>query len=80
MTGRCLARPGSQLARDGGNRGHQPAGPFSMALLGWLFIGVLFRPWLPADQIESHIAGHASGFSCLNEERPEQELYGCIGG
>lgn len=31
--------------------------PFSMALLGWLFIGVLFRPWLPAAQIESYIAG-----------------------
>ena len=23
--------------------------PFSMALLAWLFIGGLFRPWLPAD-------------------------------
>jgi len=31
--------------------------PFSMALLGWLFIGTLFRPWLPADQIDSYIAG-----------------------
>jgi ACR3 family arsenite transporter len=31
--------------------------PFSMALLGWLFIGHLFRPWLPADQIDSYIAG-----------------------
>jgi ACR3 family arsenite transporter len=31
--------------------------PFSMALLGWLFIGVLFRPWLPANQINSYIAG-----------------------
>ncbi len=31
--------------------------PFSMALLGWLFIGTLFRPWLPADQINSYIAG-----------------------
>lgn len=31
--------------------------PFSMALLGWLFIGVLFRPWLPAEQIDSYIAG-----------------------
>jgi len=31
--------------------------PFSMALLGWLFIGGLFAPWLPADQIESYIAG-----------------------
>lgn len=31
--------------------------PFSMALLGWLFIGYLFRPWLPATQIDSYIAG-----------------------
>jgi arsenite transporter len=31
--------------------------PFSMALLGWLFIGQLFRPWLPAEQINSYIAG-----------------------
>ncbi len=31
--------------------------PFSMALLGWLFIGYLFKPYLPQDQIESYIAG-----------------------
>lgn len=31
--------------------------PFSMALLGWLFIGWLFRPYLPAEQITSYIAG-----------------------
>lgn len=31
--------------------------PFSMALLAWLFIGWLFRPYLPADQIDSYIAG-----------------------
>jgi ACR3 family arsenite transporter len=31
--------------------------PFSMALLGWIFIGGLFRPYLPADQINSYIAG-----------------------
>jgi len=31
--------------------------PFSMALLGWLFIGSLFREYLPADQIDSYIAG-----------------------
>ena len=31
--------------------------PFSMALFGWLFIGWLFRPLLPADQIDSYIAG-----------------------
>jgi len=31
--------------------------PFSMAVLGWLFIGWLFRPYLPAGQIDSYIAG-----------------------
>ncbi len=31
--------------------------PFSMALLGWLFVGGLFRTYLPADQIDSYIAG-----------------------
>lgn len=31
--------------------------PFSMAFLGWLFIGKLFAPYLPADQITSYIAG-----------------------
>jgi ACR3 family arsenite transporter len=31
--------------------------PFSMALLGWLFIGWLFRPYLPANQIDSYVAG-----------------------
>ena len=31
--------------------------PFSMALLGWFFIGYLFRGWLPEDQISSYIAG-----------------------
>ncbi len=31
--------------------------PFSMALLGWLFIRHLFAPWLPAEQIDSYIAG-----------------------
>jgi arsenite transporter len=31
--------------------------PFSMALLAWLFIGWLFRPFLPASQIDSYIAG-----------------------
>jgi ACR3 family arsenite transporter len=31
--------------------------PFSMALLGWLFIGYLFRDLLPAEQIDSYIAG-----------------------
>ncbi len=31
--------------------------PFSMALLGWLFIATLFRGLLPADQIDGYIAG-----------------------
>ena len=31
--------------------------PFSMALLGSLFIGHLFAPWLPPAQIPSYIAG-----------------------
>jgi ACR3 family arsenite transporter len=31
--------------------------PFSMAALGWLFIGWLFSPYLPAEQINSYIAG-----------------------
>jgi ACR3 family arsenite transporter len=31
--------------------------PFSMAALGWLFIGYLLKPYLPADQINSYIAG-----------------------
>ncbi|MFZ1326712.1 MAG: bile acid:sodium symporter, partial [Candidatus Contendobacter sp.] len=31
--------------------------PFSMALLGWLFIRHLFAPLLPAAQIDSYIAG-----------------------
>jgi ACR3 family arsenite transporter len=31
--------------------------PFSMALLGWIFIRTVFAPWLPADQIDSYIAG-----------------------
>jgi ACR3 family arsenite transporter len=31
--------------------------PFSMAALGWFFIGHVFAPYLPADQITSYIAG-----------------------
>ncbi|WP_029032194.1 ACR3 family arsenite efflux transporter [Salinarimonas rosea] len=31
--------------------------PFSMAVLGWIFIGWLFHPLLPEAQIESYIAG-----------------------
>ncbi len=31
--------------------------PFSMALLGWLFIRHFFAPYLPAEQLDSYIAG-----------------------
>lgn len=31
--------------------------PFSMAFLGWLFIGHLFAPYLPAGQLDAYIAG-----------------------
>ncbi|MBL8439037.1 MAG: ACR3 family arsenite efflux transporter [Zoogloeaceae bacterium] len=31
--------------------------PFSMAFLGWLFVRNLFAPMLPADQLDSYIAG-----------------------
>jgi ACR3 family arsenite transporter len=31
--------------------------PFTMAALGWFFIGHVFAPYLPADQINSYIAG-----------------------
>lgn len=31
--------------------------PFSMALLAWLFIRHWFAGWLPADQLDSYIAG-----------------------
>ena len=31
--------------------------PFSMAFLGWLFIRHVFAPYLPADQLDSYIAG-----------------------
>lgn len=31
--------------------------PFSMALLAWLFIRHLFADWLPADQLDSYVAG-----------------------
>jgi ACR3 family arsenite efflux pump ArsB len=30
--------------------------PFSMALLGWIFIRGVFAPWLPAEQIDSYSA------------------------
>ena len=31
--------------------------PFSMAVLGWLFVRNFFAPMLPADQLDSYIAG-----------------------
>ena len=31
--------------------------PFSMALLAWVFLKVVFVSWLPVDQIDSYIAG-----------------------
>ncbi|TWG83870.1 ACR3 family arsenite transporter [Cupriavidus gilardii J11] len=31
--------------------------PFSMALLGWIFVRHLFADWLPADQLDSYVAG-----------------------
>jgi ACR3 family arsenite transporter len=31
--------------------------PFSMALLGWLFLRHFFAPYLPAGQIDSYVAG-----------------------
>jgi len=31
--------------------------PFSMAFLGWVFIRHVFAPYLPADQLDSYVAG-----------------------
>jgi len=31
--------------------------PFSMALLGWVFLRHVFAPYLPADQVDAYIAG-----------------------
>jgi ACR3 family arsenite transporter len=31
--------------------------PFSMALLGWLFVRHVFAPWLPPGQADSYVAG-----------------------
>ena len=31
--------------------------PFSMALLAWVFVRQVFAPWLPADQLDSYVAG-----------------------
>ena len=31
--------------------------PFTMALLGWIFIRHVFAPWLPAEELDSYVAG-----------------------
>jgi len=31
--------------------------PFSMALLAWIFVRQVFAPYLPADQLDSYVAG-----------------------
>jgi arsenite transporter len=31
--------------------------PFSMALLGWIFVRHVFAPYLPANQLDSYVAG-----------------------
>jgi ACR3 family arsenite transporter len=31
--------------------------PFSMALLAWIFVRQVFAPWLPAEQLDSYVAG-----------------------
>jgi len=31
--------------------------PFSMALLAWVFVRQVFAQWLPADQLDSYVAG-----------------------
>lgn len=31
--------------------------PFTMALLGWIFIRHVFASWLPAEQLDSYVAG-----------------------
>ena len=31
--------------------------PFSMALLAWVFVRHIFAAWLPADQLDSYVAG-----------------------
>lgn len=31
--------------------------PFSMALLGWFFVRQVFAPYLPAEQLDSYVAG-----------------------
>jgi len=36
---------------------HWAVKPFTMALLGWLFIPYLLAPWLPPAQAHSYIAG-----------------------
>jgi arsenite transporter len=38
-------------------KGHWLVKPFSMALLGWIFVRHVFAAWLPAAQLDSYIAG-----------------------
>ena len=38
--------------------------PFSMALLAWIFIRQVFADWLPADQLDSYIAGLLAAAPC----------------
>jgi ACR3 family arsenite efflux pump ArsB len=62
--------------------------PFSMALLGWLFIAHLFRPLLPPGMIDGYIAGlillasapcTAMVFVSQVQERPRSKA-GCLCG
>lgn len=61
--------------------------PFSMALLGWLFIRYLFAPWLPADQLDSYIAGlfcwpprlYGNGV-CLEPTHQRRPLFHAVAG
>ena len=62
--------------------------PFSMALLGWLFIGVIFRPWLPVGEINSYIAGlillaaralHSDGVRVVKPDRRRTEFHADAG-
>jgi hypothetical protein len=63
--------------------------PFSMALLGWLFIGTLFRPWLPAAEIDSvhrradparRRALHRDGVRLVEPDEGRAALHAVAGG
>jgi ACR3 family arsenite transporter len=58
--------------------------PFSMALLGWLFIRHAFSSWLPADQLDARpmrslivMVSNGSGFSCPG--MPQHDSAGGLG-